>query len=636
MIVYYDILLLNNKSLLCEKRIDRLRILNETITCLPGLSQLCERTLLSFDKPAAVPELRSLFARCIANSEEGLVIKPADEAYFGFHFTQGYSNCCIKLKKEYIGNFGDVGDFAAIAASYDPVRAKEYRLPNIRFTDFYVGCLENKEDAVCRGDKPRFVVVAHVPVARELMRSVVQLPPRYESTPSSLFEMRLERGIANGQQPTVYFNEPLVFDMHCFAFDKQGDTGFWTMRFPRVTKIHSDRTVYDTISFQQLQDMAQLSRFDPQKDQSTDDIEWMKRLNGLEPLAGDNESTQRSNESVPSIIPTPGEVSSGHSNDSVHTECAVIHTRRASSTVSPIQDAENVTIRKASMASISRIQFNFAEASDITEEILQGAEAGDAENCPLEVSSTQRRKRRRLSSEVLSVITNEAWRNSSLDCRATKILSLDDQPRRDSANVAHQRTTLSGSKEPLVASRGSTTVNDIRTVTRGMPSASAVSVIYDMGSSRRKVPIDSAVTPLSASCEYASDRCMLQKCYIAVVASSKRPTAVQKLILRSHGGRALPFTICPVQGILSVPRGHSHCPKRLVFAHREDMDEIRGVIKLSNYQAAENGFRDRSWLEVYDWRLLDYVTADKICDRIGHDTWRRYWLGTTGVLVPDI
>jgi hypothetical protein len=66
------------------------------------------------------------------------------------------------------------------------------------------------------------------------------------------------------------------------------------------------------------------------------------------------------------------------------------------------------------------------------------------------------------------------------------------------------------------------------------------------------------------------------------------------------------------------------------------MDEIWGVIKLSNYQAAENGFRDRSWLEVYDWRLLEYVTADKICDRIGHDTWRRYWMGTIGVLVPDI
>ena len=40
------------------------------------------------------------------------------------------------------------------------------------------------------------------------------------------------------------------------GFDKLADTSYFALRFPRLLKIHGDRSFNDTISFEELQEMA--------------------------------------------------------------------------------------------------------------------------------------------------------------------------------------------------------------------------------------------------------------------------------------------------------------------------------------------------------------------------------------------
>jgi DNA ligase-4 len=40
------------------------------------------------------------------------------------------------------------------------------------------------------------------------------------------------------------------------GFDKPASTNYFTLRFPRICKVHDDRTYKDSISFDELQQIA--------------------------------------------------------------------------------------------------------------------------------------------------------------------------------------------------------------------------------------------------------------------------------------------------------------------------------------------------------------------------------------------
>ncbi len=70
-----------------------------------------------------------MFAKCIVARQEGLVLK-ADDPYFSFGASRRrFGSCPIKLKKGYLTDFGDVGDFAVVGARYDAGKAKAYNIP---------------------------------------------------------------------------------------------------------------------------------------------------------------------------------------------------------------------------------------------------------------------------------------------------------------------------------------------------------------------------------------------------------------------------------------------------------------------------------------------------------------------------
>ncbi|RGP69018.1 DNA ligase 4 [Fusarium longipes] len=226
-----------------------------------------------------------MFALNILARKEGLVLKP-DEPYFDFtDQRRKYSSCCIKLKKEYIGKFGDVGDFAVVGARYDAKNAMSYRIPGLKWTHFYIGCLDNREAVRSWKAKPEFTIVNVVELNETLLKEVViySNPEPVDPGENEAIILKQAPGVEQGLPPTAVFTKPLVFDLRCFSFDRVGNTGFWSLRFPSVTKVHFDRDFTDTMSFEQLQTLAKDATTASELEDSQDNLQWIAKLEAADP-----------------------------------------------------------------------------------------------------------------------------------------------------------------------------------------------------------------------------------------------------------------------------------------------------------------------------------------------------------------
>ncbi|KAK7967433.1 ATP dependent DNA ligase domain-containing protein [Apiospora aurea] len=284
MIIYYDILLTDTQSMLGMKHSERFKRLERLITCRKGYAEIVQRQIISFSRHSAASTLREMFAKCIVGKGEGLVLKP-DEPYFDFGLRQSrFSSCVVKMKKEYVQGWGDVGDFAVIGASYDAAKAKTYNIPKLKWTHFFIGCLENKGRAQARSEKPAFVVTNIVELPETLLQTLrTQCEPRavpFDDNKSFVLDFR---GTGNSTKPTEVFLNPPVFDIRCFSFDKESNSRSWSMRFPYVNKIHFDRSYLDTISFAELQQAAHTTIEAPELEDSQEMRHWISALETADP-----------------------------------------------------------------------------------------------------------------------------------------------------------------------------------------------------------------------------------------------------------------------------------------------------------------------------------------------------------------
>lgn len=296
MIIYYDVLLVDEESLLAVRHSDRFRRLARLVIPRQGHAELVDRLTIDFTRSSAAAVLRKEFARCIKEGSEGLVLKP-DDHYFDFSGARRSFRCMnIKMKKEYIGGFGDVGDFAVVGAHYDAKKAKAYKCTNVRWTHFFVGCIDNRAEAKAGQEKPSFIVTNVVELGEVHLKTLLAFADVDTVNPeqNEAIGIRLESTIAGGRKLSAVFRNPPVFDIRCFAFDVVGNTGFWSPRFPTVSKIHFDRTYLDTISFAELQDMAEKARQQAAPDDSQELLGWITALERADPrgIAVDANSQQ--------------------------------------------------------------------------------------------------------------------------------------------------------------------------------------------------------------------------------------------------------------------------------------------------------------------------------------------------------
>ncbi|KAL5604136.1 hypothetical protein BROUX41_002125 [Berkeleyomyces rouxiae] len=161
MLVYYDLLYIDGQSLLEEKHSSRFKRLAQTIATCPGYGELVPSQVINFENSFATRELESLVQNVIDRDEEGLVLKP-DEPFLNFDSDKLslYTGSPIKLKPGYFGQFGEVGDFAVIGASYDAKagRLLTTEIKALKWTHFYLACLENHSQVTAEKAKPKFRV----------------------------------------------------------------------------------------------------------------------------------------------------------------------------------------------------------------------------------------------------------------------------------------------------------------------------------------------------------------------------------------------------------------------------------------------------------------------------------------------
>ncbi|KAH8757962.1 ATP dependent DNA ligase [Diaporthe sp. PMI_573] len=285
MIVYYDVLRVDDKSFLNVRHSARFSRLSKLVQCQTGRAALVQRQVVNFSSRVATEDLKEAFASCIVRREEGLVLKP-DEPYFSFgRNKRRYASCCVKLKKGYIKGMGDVGDLAVVSGWYCPTKANILKMPMAKYTHFYLGCLINKEAVERWGARPEFMVINEVEISPTMMDYLRRtwftetVPLDDDRAPI----VNVSPGVAQGGKITMAFTEPAVFDMTCSSFHKESDTGFYSLRFPYISKIHPDRTFKDCLTFQELQALAEEELKCPDREDSQELRRWIEVLEEAEP-----------------------------------------------------------------------------------------------------------------------------------------------------------------------------------------------------------------------------------------------------------------------------------------------------------------------------------------------------------------
>jgi DNA ligase-4 len=627
MVVFFDIMALDDMPVLGLKQWERRQLLEKVVHCTPGRAQLAEYHAIQFSCRTAAAELRELWAKSITAHDEGLVMKPTDEPYFNFENTRGFRSCCIKLKKEYIGSFGDVGDFAIVGAAYDATKAKNYRIPNLQWTDFYIGCLQNKEDIMKRNAKPHFVIITTVSLKKEILKSFLQ-SVQIMSVPyatSDVFNIRIETGIAKGKKPAVIFTAPLVADVRCFSFDKNGGTGFWAPRFPEVTKIHLDRSYLDSITFSDLQDMALRERSTPMDNTAEDDLQWITQLETADPRGIAVDATTPRTSSSFGLTPSPRH--SLHIDPSKHYSTLIRMDTNEIMVPNPIQEIDGLTSEPASSPTCHLSPSLFI--SGVSKGV--GVERRPLKRVVQESPSIRDRssKRPRALCEASANSTNTphpvlrvapaSVRRNNANCREATFASSKENAA-PYPTPPNEIITIAGSNNPLVICHSNSPA-----LQGGAPLITIPNPISKSGTDVITIPEREMIR----TCSRSGLACHLSNCMFLLAPCVAGMPYLTETLLPSHG-RNFSFDVAHWVDSIKHSRRCVVSGKKirklvLVESNRKEATmEMLNRIRCLNL--TRNGTK-RDWVEVYDWRLLESLTKMEMGHKLTYDAWRRNWVG---------
>ncbi|KAI1415227.1 hypothetical protein F5Y13DRAFT_196585 [Hypoxylon sp. FL1857] len=612
MIIYYDVLMIDDESLLAVRQSERFKCLGELITCRKGCAELVQREIIRFSQPSAASKLREAFAKCIMSRGEGLVLKP-DEPYFDFSTSQKPFSCCnIKLKKDYVQGWGDVGDFAVVGASYDAAKAREYKKSTVKWTHFFIGCLDNKEKARRRIEKPRFIITNIVELSEALLSTLLTQcfpsPVPFKQNDSLILDFR-QREME--KRPTDVFTEPLVFDMRCFSFDKAPNTTFWSMRFPSVSKIHNDRSYWDTISFTELQEIATDATEMPEAEDSQEMRQWISALEKADPkgIAVDA-MTQESTSTEMSATSTPP-----------------LKTRQEK------EARSNPTAESTNIAEPGGQPFVSCCETTVPAQVESTQDCALCEPPHISPTNSRRQKRPAPDTRVAAKKPRKLSNTSHVQMHPTdKVTTQPSSPVRNRQALSQ---IDANSQSQSRASQGH--------VTDPLMSEAALSssrIDCDPSSSPAEGQSTSKQTTLSRCCSLVGKKCALSNCSILLAPCISRYAWVTENLLRDHG----------IDDYLVDPQSWSQTSKPQESTYKWDaslrkmkkvrirkiclVESRRQDATLSFYEKIEaaalkkkNG--DREWVAVYDWRILEDISdIESGKARPGDmDPWRKRYVG---------
>lgn len=636
MIVYFDVLLIDDNSMLHVRHSERRKRLSQLVYCQEGQAALAEARIINFSSSIAVDELRQAFASCITRREEGLVLKP-DEPYFSFGVSRRkYASCCLKLKKGYIKGLGDVGDFAVVGARCDPTRAKSLGLPNVKFTHFYLGCLTNRDLVNRFQAKPIFKIVNEVELNRTqtetFMRHVfvMDVPPEENSQ----LDLQMPDGIMQGKDMAAVFLEPAVFDMTCFAFGKEANCRFWSLRFPYVSKIHTDRHWRDCIGFDELQALAKVEQTHVDEEDSQELIKWIKTLEEK-----DAKRRRRSYEAK------------SQATDATRSQTSITATSQADVSQSPGK------IRAA---------FDCALAADSAVRDLPVASEGHlpeivARGYARATRCSPRKRRRDASPETprtarprIEVIDLTASPSSQVSQRSSR------QPLGDITSAASSQGNILQASPTRLPHVEIFHKNTEITASSSMPARLTDIASSQMASSlpsplktAKKKPVPTA-TPSGTSaqspptptptCQFVGVTCALAGYFILLSPCVANMPWLSEDLLSSHGISAI-FRDIP-SWLASASLQNSSCRRqpRLVLVEARRTESTHEFLRQLQAQPLRRRNGGVDIATVYDWRLIEAITeAERLRKKasgrseglqragtgaLAREVWRRHYVGT--------
>ncbi|EHK26005.1 uncharacterized protein TRIVIDRAFT_35428 [Trichoderma virens Gv29-8] len=574
-------------------------LLEKLVRCDRGQAELIQRQIINTSHPMAASALRNAFAEVITDRGEGLVLK-SDQSYFNFENDgRPFTNHCIKFKKDYIGRFGEVGDFAVVGAGFNAAKARSYNIDGLKWTHFYVGCIDNREEVKRWNATLEFTVVNVVELTEAMLKTFVLYTNPKPVPVGENVQTKLKQ--AAGSQPTpmtVAFANPPVFDMRCFSFDKAGDTNWWSLRFPSVAKIHFDRDFSDVLSFTDLQEIAEGATSAPELEDSRDNLAWIAKLEQADPrgLAVDA-ATQL----TATTMPTPSP-------------------RRASHNSS------------GSLPLTRHVTGSFLERS-------------------LELSNTSVSESHRIAASQPSPTTHLSKKhlNDNKRKRITFASALFSPPkkRRQSSREENSESTSLG-REPVSESPTRRPLGEIDGNSKQKLQASELPPIaYPPDNENLKASphtkdyqdkgADTSRQETGAGCQYAGPECQLANRLI-LLPSYFRNIEEAEPLFRTHG---LSNIVRDAEAWIKNDTADSSQisdsqtgRNKILFVDTVKKEQETKTL-LSNLESIREKIPEekREWISVFDWRVLNHLaiyedaeTTKKYYDGF-HDPWRRWYSG---------
>ncbi|KYK61521.1 hypothetical protein DCS_02663 [Drechmeria coniospora] len=550
---------------------------------------------------------------------EGLVLKP-DDPYFNFAGgTNRFGGLCIKLKKEYIGRYGDAGDFAVIGAGFNATKAKTYGIENLKWTHFFVGCLENKEELQRWNTTPKFTVVTVVELNEAQLRTLIRFsnPIPVELDEDTAANLTVPKGLETTTPLSVVFQNPPIFDMRCFSFDRPGNMGFWTLRFPSVSKIHSDRDLFDTVTFTELQEMAKEATTLSELEDSQENLAWIAKLERADPRG---QGADAVSQLTASTMPTPspaGPRQDPFRPDLRASPMAVEFLGRACDapgrTMTPLQGSNVSAVPPIDLIPPNSASLPSAEAT-------RNDDAGLPEKRALSpgfVDAPPRKRRRSnsfsaCSAEVPARTPLAAIDGNSSEQPVTQCTSVSATPQRPGEHAMCARRGLSLVDDNHVASKFDSTESQ---------QAPTSSVGSRENSIERPGPMNAeehiktaSLDPSPASsCSYAGIGCRLAG---SVVLLSSKQTIIQcaepVALLKAHG--VFDTAVCAHEWLKSQDQKRARASDykgRNMILLVESVDQASETKQLLEKLEAARAIlveSEQGWISVYDWRFLRGLT----------------------------
>lgn len=287
MIVFFDVLMLEDKVMLNEPHRVRRAHLKGMVTPIDGEVQVVERTMIDFGHSSGRDLLTQTFSHAIRMRWEGFVLKGLEDPYYSWK--QGVRG--IKLKKDYIAGLGDSADLCIVGGHRDPKIETELDIGRLSWTTFYVGCLTNKPDVQRFNARPTFRIIDRLGPGSMSKDDILamnfegQLVEReFVADSEFMFIKHTRRDLP---PPISIYTKPMVVEIFGAGFERPQSSDFFILRFPRRVgskiKIHKDRGISDTVDFDELQEMAQISLKEQDDAATQEEIEWIERLLAADP-----------------------------------------------------------------------------------------------------------------------------------------------------------------------------------------------------------------------------------------------------------------------------------------------------------------------------------------------------------------